>query len=197
MRKIYLSLGSNQGSRLDNLQTACIEISNYALKINASSPIYETAPWGKSDQPWFYNLVLEIDSPYEPNQLLKICLDIEKKLGRIRKIKWGQRIIDIDILYFGDLIIETEYLKIPHPEIQNRRFNLLPLVVLNPLLIHPKLKKNQKELLAHCDDNLACLVDKYGHCCRIHQYRCRRGFAIDLTLAYFYGTSCRRSQRIK
>mgnify|MGYP006094839605 FL=1 len=156
MRKIYLSLGSNQGSRLDNLQTACIEISNYALKINASSPIYETAPWGKSDQPWFYNLVLEIDSPYEPNQLLKICLDIEKKLGRIRKIKWGQRIIDIDILYFGDLIIETEYLKIPHPEIQNRRFNLLPLVVLNPLLIHPKLQKNQKELLAHCDDNLAC-----------------------------------------
>jgi 2-amino-4-hydroxy-6-hydroxymethyldihydropteridine diphosphokinase len=156
MRKIYLSLGSNQGSRLDNLQTACIEISNYILKINASSPIYETAPWGKTDQPWFYNLVLEIDFPYEPDQLLEICLDIEKKLGRIRKIKWGQRIIDIDILYFGDLVIETEYLKIPHPEIQNRRFNLLPLVVLNPLLIHPKLKKNQKELLARCDDNLAC-----------------------------------------
>ena len=64
MRKIYLSLGSNQGSRLENLQTACIELSNYALKINASSPIYETAPWGKSDQPWFYNLVLDIDSTY-------------------------------------------------------------------------------------------------------------------------------------
>ena len=155
MKKIYLSLGTNQGSRLENLQTACILLSNYAIKIKTSSPIYETAPWGKSDQPWFYNLVLEIDSPYEPNQLLKICLGIEKKLGRIRKIKWGQRIIDIDILYFGDLIIETEYLKIPHPEIQNRRFNLLPLVVLNPLLIHPKLKKNQKELLAHCDDDLA------------------------------------------
>jgi 2-amino-4-hydroxy-6-hydroxymethyldihydropteridine diphosphokinase len=156
MKKIYLSLGTNQGSRLENLQTACIEMSNYAIKIKTSSPIYETAPWGKSDQPWFYNLILDIESTYGPEQLLEICLGIEGKLGRIRKIKWDQRIIDIDILYFGDLVIETKYLKIPHPEIQNRRFNLLPLVVLNPLLIHPILFKSQKELLAHCDDNLAC-----------------------------------------
>ena len=71
MKKIYLSLGTNQGSRLENLQRACIELSNYEIKIKASSPIYETAPWGKADQPWFYNAVLKIDCPYEPNQLLK------------------------------------------------------------------------------------------------------------------------------
>ena len=165
MKKIYLSLGTNQGSRLENLQTACIELSNYAIKIKASSPIYETAPWGKSDQPWFYNTVLEIDCPYEPKQLLNICLGTEKKLGRIRKIKWDQRIIDIDILYYYDLIVENKYLKIPHPEIQNRRFNLLPLVLLDPLLIHPVLHKTQKELLTHCKDNLECYLtsEKLNH----------------------------------
>lgn len=165
MRKIYLSLGTNQGSRLKNLQAACIELSKYDIKVEASSPIYQTAPWGKPDQPWFYNVVLEIDSPYEPDQLLEVCLDIEKKLGRIREIKWGQRIIDIDILYFGDLVMDTKHLKIPHPEIQNRRFNLLPLVVLNPLLIHPLLQKNQKELLVYCNDNLGCYLtsEKLDH----------------------------------
>lgn len=165
MKKIYLSLGTNQGSRLENLQMTCIELFNYAIQIKKSSPIYETAPWGKSDQPWFYNLILEIDYAYEPEQLLEICLNIEKKLGRIRKIKWDKRIIDIDILYFGDLVMATEFLKIPHPEIQNRRFNLLPLVVLNPLLIHPVLGKNQKELLDNCDDKLACHLtrEKLNH----------------------------------
>ena len=161
MKKKYLSLGTNQGSRLDNLRTACVELSKYDIKVEASSPIYQTAPWGKSDQPWFYSVVLEIDSPYEPDQLLKGCLDIEKKLGRIREIKWGQRIIDIDILYFDELVMDTEHLKIPHPEIQNRRFNLLPLVVLNPLLIHPLLQKNQKELLNHCEDHLTCNLTPY------------------------------------
>ena len=165
MKKIYLSLGTNQGSRLENLQTACIELSNHAIKIKASSPIYETAPWGKSDQPWFYNTVLKIDCPYDPNQLLKICLSTESKLGRIRKIKWDQRIIDIDILYYNDLIFENEYLKIPHPQIQNRRFNLLPLVLLDPFLVHPLLHKTQKELLDHCNDNLKCYLtsEKLDH----------------------------------
>ena len=165
MRKIYLSLGTNQGSKLENLQTACIELSNHGIEIKKSSPIYETAPWGKSDQPWFYNIILEIDCAFGPEQLLEICLSTEKKLGRIRKIKWDRRIIDIDILYFDDLIMATKFLKIPHPEIQNRRFNLLPLVVLNPLLIHPVLGKNQKELLDHCDDQLEChlTLEKLNH----------------------------------
>ena len=165
MKKIYLSLGTNQGSRLENLQRACIELSNYEIKIKASSPIYETAPWGKADQPWFYNTVLKIDCPYEPNQLLEICLGTEEKLGRIRKIKWDQRIIDIDILYYNDLIFENEYLKIPHPKIQNRRFNLLPLVLLDPFLIHPLLNKTQKELLENCNDNLKCNLtsEKLNH----------------------------------
>ena len=121
--------------------------------INSSS-LYETAAWGKTDQPPFLNLALEIQTELTALQLLKKILNIEKQTGRIRKEKYGPRIIDIDILLFNDQIHNYPLLKIPHPELQNRRFVLVPLAEIASQIIHPVLRKSIAELLAICPDKL-------------------------------------------
>jgi 2-amino-4-hydroxy-6-hydroxymethyldihydropteridine diphosphokinase len=120
---------------------------------NASS-IYETAAWGKNDQPAFLNQVLEIETALSPPQLLKTILAIEENIGRVRQEKYGPRIIDIDILLFNDEVLHLPMLKIPHPQLQNRRFVLVPLAEIAPDLIHPVFKKTIAELLAICPDKL-------------------------------------------
>jgi len=119
-----------------------------------SSSIYETEAWGKTDQPSFLNQALEISTSLNARQLMRKILKIEKEMGRIRKEKLGPRIIDIDILLYENEIHDLRFLKIPHPEMQNRRFVLVPLAEIDPTLQHPVFKKTIAELLEECPDNL-------------------------------------------
>ncbi|HEY5771671.1 MAG TPA: 2-amino-4-hydroxy-6-hydroxymethyldihydropteridine diphosphokinase, partial [Chitinophagaceae bacterium] len=122
--------------------------------LTRSSSIYETEAWGKTDQPSFLNQALEISTSLNARQLMRKILKIEKEMGRVRKEKLGPRIIDIDILLYENEIHDLRFLKIPHPEMQNRRFVLVPLAEIDPTLQHPVLKKTIAELMEECPDNL-------------------------------------------
>ncbi|WP_425392301.1 2-amino-4-hydroxy-6-hydroxymethyldihydropteridine diphosphokinase [Ekhidna sp.] len=161
MNGIYLLLGSNMGNRLEYLKEAEQQLIAAGIQVLDESSIYETEPWGKENQDWFLNVVLQIETSKSPDELLKTILDIEKSLGRIRKEKWGERCIDIDILYYHNTSLELENLTIPHPGIPNRRFTLMPLVEMCPLEIHPKLSKTNMQLLADCSDELDCKLTDY------------------------------------
>lgn len=152
---IYLLLGSNQGDRAANLAEAERRIVREAGSVVTRSSVYRTAAWGVEDQPEFYNQVLEIRSPHSPEQLLDILLGIERSMGRRRLKKWGPRIIDIDILFYGDEIVGKPALTLPHPGIPTRRFTLVPLAEIAPQFIHPVLKKTIAMLLEKCADSLA------------------------------------------
>lgn len=152
--KAFIALGSNLGDREENLKKATVEIeSNFGVTIKRSS-IYETKPWGKANQPDFVNQVVVVDTFKSPEDCLTILLSIEDRMGRKREEKWGARIIDLDLLYVGNFILETEKLKLPHPGIPHRKFVLVPLVEIDPEFIHPQLRKTQQQLLAECSDLL-------------------------------------------
>jgi 2-amino-4-hydroxy-6-hydroxymethyldihydropteridine diphosphokinase len=150
----YLLTGGNMGNRAGYLHDASADISRFCGKILRESSIYETAAWGKTNQPNFFNQVLLIETALSADELMKQILLIEEKMGRIRNEKYGARIIDIDILFFNDEIINTPILIIPHPEIQNRRFVLAPMNEIAPEFIHPVLLKNINNLLKECRDEL-------------------------------------------
>lgn len=152
--KTYLLLGSNLGDRKLMLKNAAAVISQKIGVIESYSSIYETLAWGIEDQPAFLNQVIKVETSLHPQKLLTTINGIEKELGRVRHQKWGERLIDIDILYYNEDIIETENLVIPHPEIINRRFTLIPLAEIAPNYIHPIIKKNQSALLEICPDKL-------------------------------------------
>jgi 2-amino-4-hydroxy-6-hydroxymethyldihydropteridine diphosphokinase len=152
---IYILLGSNLGDRPSNLSFARQEISRSIGEIITASSMYKTAAWGRLEQPDFYNQVIEINSTKSPEELLSGVLEIERKRGRIRKEKWGPRILDVDILLYGDSVIKNTDLTIPHPEIANRRFTLLPLAEIAPGLIHPVTRKSVNQMLTECPDSLA------------------------------------------
>jgi 2-amino-4-hydroxy-6-hydroxymethyldihydropteridine diphosphokinase len=151
----YLLLGTNLGDRFKNLKEASRLIEEYAAKIIQQSSIFESEAWGFHDQPSYYNQVMEIETSRSPDELLSLISKIEKKMGRIRYEKWKERLIDIDILYYNNQIIQSPDLIIPHPEIQNRRFALIPLCEIAPDEIHPHLKKTNLELLKETEDTLA------------------------------------------
>jgi len=144
---IYLLLGSNLGDRLKNLS----EARNRIGSVLQSSAIYATAAWGKTEQPDFFNQAIEIKSVLDPEALLQRILDLEIDMGRVRTEKWGPRTIDIDILFYGDIVIDTKDLTIPHPEIQNRKFALEPLAEITNMT-HPIFKKTIRVLLDECTD---------------------------------------------
>jgi 2-amino-4-hydroxy-6-hydroxymethyldihydropteridine diphosphokinase len=150
---IFLLLGTNLGDRLQNLALAQQKIGSFCNIINMSS-IYVTEAWGKTDQPAFYNQVLEVVSDLDPHKLLALLLEIEKEIGRVRLEKWGPRVIDIDLLFYNNQVINEDDLIVPHPGIPNRRFTLLPLHEIAPDMIHPLLKKNISTLLNECTDTL-------------------------------------------
>lgn len=160
MNKAYLLTGGNMGDRAENLLAAIEHINQHCGFITNSSSPYETAAWGNTEQPAFLNQALEIETELTARQLMRRILKVEKMMGRIRKEKYGPRIIDIDILLYADEIHNYKLLKLPHPEMQNRRFALLPLAEIAPDIIHPVLQKTITELLAVCKDELE--VKKYS-----------------------------------
>lgn len=150
----FLLLGGNLGDRLLNLKLATEAISANCGEVTNSSSIYETLAWGVTEQPNFLNQVIEIDSKLEPYELLAQINRIEKDLGRKRHQRWHERTIDIDILYYGNQCFDSEILIIPHKELHNRKFTLVPLVEIAPNFIHPILEKTNLKLLQHCADEL-------------------------------------------
>lgn len=152
---VFLLLGSNLGDRSQVLAAAREAIARQAGSITRQSAIYETEPWGITDQPAFLNQVLEISTPLLPEDVLRIILNIEHDLGRVRYERWGARVIDIDMLYFGPITLDSARLTLPHPRIQDRRFVLAPLTEIAPDFIHPILKKTSSQLLEECPDTSA------------------------------------------
>ncbi|MGN6297413.1 MAG: 2-amino-4-hydroxy-6-hydroxymethyldihydropteridine diphosphokinase [Ginsengibacter sp.] len=154
MNRLFLITGGNIGDRKKNLETAAALIQKQIGKISRLSAMYETEAWGVTNQPPFYNQVLEVETPLSPREVLHLILEIEEEMGRKRSIKNAARNIDIDILFFNNEIINEHNLTIPHPEIINRRFVLLPLLELEPHKIHPVLNKSIQELLSETKDKL-------------------------------------------
>lgn len=160
MNKAYLLTGGNIGNREGFLQQAKDMLEQHCGKITAASAIYETAAWGDTEQSPFLNQALELTTNLNAKQLIRHILKIEKMMGRERKEKYGPRNIDIDILLFNDEVYNISFLKIPHPEMQNRRFALLPLAEIAADFVHPVFKKSIRNLLNECPDTLD--VKKYA-----------------------------------
>jgi len=150
---IFLSLGTNLGDRKANLFYARRALERLG-RIISLSPTYQTDAWGKTDQPAFYNQVVEMSSGLDAHEFLSQTLAIEHELGRVREEKWGPRIIDIDMLFYGDRIVGDQNLVLPHPGIATRKFVLIPLADIAPEFIHPILQKTVVTLLRECDDDL-------------------------------------------
>ena len=148
LKTAYLALGSNLGDREHNLKQAIETLARPALELIRASSIYETAPMLLEDQPWFLNQVLEIKTSLFPRQLLHATQDVEHQLGRKRTVANGPRVIDVDILLYGKVIMDSTELTIPHPRMTERRFVLEPLAELAPRLRHPVSKRTMLDLLS-------------------------------------------------
>jgi 2-amino-4-hydroxy-6-hydroxymethyldihydropteridine diphosphokinase len=145
--KAYIGLGSNLGEREAMIRMALDDIARLPdTRLVRGSSLYDTEPVGDVDQPNFLNAVAQIDTELTARQLLWNLMLIEKRLGRVRTQRWGPRVIDLDLLLFGSLVVDEEDLKVPHPELTRRSFVLVPLVELDPLLVHPV---TGETLLAH------------------------------------------------
>ncbi|HLN72004.1 MAG: 2-amino-4-hydroxy-6-hydroxymethyldihydropteridine diphosphokinase [Methylococcaceae bacterium] len=155
MSKVYLLLGGNIGDKQQVFAQATSSLGERVGKITGRSAIYETEPWGFESNDLFWNQVLELEVDIPARKVLEMTMDIEHQMGRIRKInQYDSRVIDIDILFYDDKIIEMPELVIPHPRIQERKFVLVPLDELVPDMIHPVLHKSIHQLLEACKDEL-------------------------------------------
>ena len=154
MINVFLLLGGNLGHRELYLQKAVQLIGEGISPITRQSSLYETQSWGKTDEPDYLNQVLELQTDLPATAILHNILAIEAVLGRERKEKWGARVIDIDILFYGDAVINQPGLIVPHPELHNRRFTLEPLGELVPNMVHPLLNKSILQLKNELNDSL-------------------------------------------
>jgi len=167
MARAYLSIGSNQGGRVENCTIAVAKLA-HKVKVLSVSAVYETGPWGKTDQPDFMNVAVEVETQLGPHELLETCKRIEDIMGRTPGERWGPRIIDLDILLYEDRMMEDEYLVLPHPRMHERRFVLQPLSDIAPQVRHPVLKKTAAELLAD-------LGEGGGRVCRVGEDQATAG----------------------
>lgn len=142
----YIGIGSNLGNRGENCEKAITLLTQNGIKILKRSSMIETEPWGAANQPKFINMAIEIETEKSPEELLEILKKIERVLGRGENIRWGPRIIDLDILFYENLIIKTPELEVPHPWIAERDFVLMPLAEIAPDKAHPVLRKTIIEL---------------------------------------------------
>ena len=150
MSLVYIALGSNLGDRAANLAKAREMLAD-DIQVLKRSSIYRTAPWGYSEQDDFYNQVLEAETDLSPMRLLGRLKRIEKRMGRKKTFRNGPRVIDLDILFYDDLVLDTRRLVIPHPRLHERAFVLVPMAEINPGFIHPVLGKTIFELLSKVD----------------------------------------------
>ena len=152
---VFILLGSNLGERQLLVNQACGMIEERCGKIVSKSRLYESEPWGFKSEHWFLNMVVEITTSLLPDELMKLLLSIEKDLGRDRATPhtgYVSRPIDLDILYYGKNIIDTQMVTAPHPRLHLRRFTLLPLCDIAPDFVHPVMKKSNRQLLEMCND---------------------------------------------
>jgi len=149
MSTAYICAGSNLGDRVGYLQQAN-NLLNYTqnIKVVESSSLYESEPVGYADQEWFVNAVMLIETSLSPGELLAECMRIEKQLGRVRdpQNRWGERTLDLDILFYNDSVIEEESLQIPHPRMHERAYALVPMLELDPDFVHPIIGKTVFEI---------------------------------------------------
>ena len=148
MSIVYIGIGSNLGDREENCRQAIKLIEKNGIAVKKQSRMYETEPWGVKDQPKFINMAIEVEMDKKPEELLRILKEIEKEIGRTETTKWGPRIIDLDILFYDDLILKTDHLEIPHPLLHEREFVLKPLCEIAPYKKHPVTGKSVKEMAA-------------------------------------------------
>ncbi len=159
--KYFLCLGGNLGRRTANILEAMTRLSQSGVDIVRASSIYLTEPLDKTDQPWFHNLVAEVETGLDPRSLLALVQRIEDDLGRERVVEKGPRTIDIDIILAGDLVLDSPNLTIPHPRLDQRRFVLAPFLEIAPDVVHPVLKKTIRELARECpDSSMAIRIEK-------------------------------------
>jgi 2-amino-4-hydroxy-6-hydroxymethyldihydropteridine diphosphokinase len=152
MTIVYLALGSNLGDRSANLRAA-LDGLDPEVQILSESSIYETAPWGITEQPFFLNMAVKAETSVSPRALLRYLKRLEARLGRVAGLRYGPRKIDLDILFYDELIMKGETLVIPHPRLHERAFVLAPLADVAADFIHPVLKKSVREMLADVDSS--------------------------------------------
>jgi len=157
MNKAILLIGGNLGDRTGHLQQAVEQIDKQVGKVEKISALYETAAWGHVEQPDYLNQALLVSTGMDARTLLQTVLAIEHNIGRIRRQKWGARVIDIDIIFYNDAIINEPDLKIPHPQMQFRQFVLVPLTEIIPDWQHPVLHQSVSTLLENCTDTLPAI----------------------------------------
>jgi len=156
MHQVFLGIGTNLGDRRENLTKTIFYLKRLLGEVRSFSSIYETKSWGVANQPNYLNMVVAIQTYQTPQNTLATILAIEQLMGRQRAIKWGSRLIDIDLLFYDDLRVETHNLKIPHPYIPERNFVLVPLNEIAPDFVHPTLMVSVTAMLQSCKDQLAC-----------------------------------------
>lgn len=157
MHSVFLLTGSNLGDRSSQLSQCIAALQEYGGTVLQCSQVYETEAWGKEGLPAHLNQALQLQTTLQPLELLQVIHDIEHRLGRVRQEKWGVRAMDIDIIYYDNMVLNLPQLTIPHPLLQERRFVLQPLTEIAPGYLHPVFGKTNNELLETCTDPLSVM----------------------------------------